>query len=148
MNVKAILCDTDLCTGCGRCELWCSLDRLGSLDPSAAAIHVMRSEPGLDQAVTCEQCGACVPVCTRRALRRNKETGAITVNAEKCGGCGECVAVCPWGAIRLDEETQVAEKCELCGGDPLCVKHCPHDALSLADIDAIVRHRRLEALQA
>jgi anaerobic carbon-monoxide dehydrogenase iron sulfur subunit len=147
MNVRAILCDSDLCVGCGRCEMWCSTGRHGSIHPGGASIHVLRAEPTVDMAVSCHQCGACIAVCKPGALKRKGRTGAVTVDEELCKGCGECVAVCPWGAMRLTEANK-AEKCELCGGDPLCVKHCPFTALRMADIDDLVRTQRLDSMLA
>jgi anaerobic carbon-monoxide dehydrogenase iron sulfur subunit len=144
-RVGVIACDEERCTGCSRCELWCSMNRYGELNPFAAAIHVVRAEPAQDKAIACQQCGVCITVCEPKALERDEETGAIVVDKEECTGCGECVAACPYGMIML--QANVAVKCELCGGDPVCVKHCPQGALSVAEIDDMVAKRRLEALQ-
>lgn len=66
--------ELEKCTGCGICELACSLTRSGECRPSASCIKVIKNEE-MDVAVP-------------------------TVSAE-CDLCGACAAWCPTGVLTL-----------------------------------------------
>ncbi len=48
-------------------------------------------------AARCTGCGACIPTCPVKAVRR--APGAPVIDAERCTSCFDCVEVCPAGAI-------------------------------------------------
>jgi len=139
---KILVFDPNLCTGCMRCMTTCSTYNLGATSLSKARIQIARHEgyavTGLDEeselifeALTCRQCDKpyCMYFCPTRAISRNKDTGAMTINYDRCIGCRMCMAGCPFGAITYDQDRKQVQKCELCGGDPQCVRLCPVEAL-------------------
>ncbi|MEW6105446.1 MAG: 4Fe-4S dicluster domain-containing protein [Bacillota bacterium] len=136
LAIKSLVVNPERCTGCHRCELWCSLTKWGELNPARALVFVVRREPGVDSPVICYQCGLCARVCPNRALVRDANTGAIRVDSGRCDGCGECVAACPYGVIRVEPGMRIAVKCDLCGGEPACVAHCPQGALQCQEVEA------------
>ena len=144
-----LVADSSLCTGCGRCELACSLTRSGSAQPYIAGIKADRGyqfgqdgpklnyryQPGTLGSgelspQTCRQCRApfCANVCPKGAILPDPETGARRVDAELCDGCGTCAAACPWQMIVLSPTGSKAIKCITCGA---CVEACPTGALSI-----------------
>ena len=137
------------CTGCRTCEAVCSFRWEEVIRPSGAAITVVRaSEHGPFVPVVCQQCERpwCVDVCQAGALKRNPETGAIVVDAERCRGCRLCMLACSLGGMGFDRLYGIARKCDLCGGDPLCVRFCPFDTLELlTDDQATLSGRRRAA---
>ncbi|SFR07817.1 4Fe-4S dicluster domain-containing protein [Desulfoscipio geothermicus] len=144
---KVLTVDPSLCTGCHRCEMWCSLTKYGEINPSRSNVYVIRREPAVDVPVVCVQCGLCMDVCPTGALNRNGSTDAVEVDVDLCSGCGTCVKVCPYGVLRIDEVADVAAKCDLCGGSPACAGHCPHDAIKYEDAGkAAARRRELWAM--
>jgi carbon-monoxide dehydrogenase iron sulfur subunit len=160
MEEKVIVFDPLLCTGCMRCMTTCSTYNDGATSLSKARIHVVRHEghaiTGIDEedelifeVLTCLQCDKpfCMYFCPTRAIERNADTGAMTINYDRCIGCRMCMIGCPFGAIRYDSDKKQVIKCEFCDGDPQCVKFCPTDALqflpkSVANIPKIDRLAR------
>ena len=160
MEEKVIVFDPLLCTGCMRCMTTCSTYNDGATSLSKARIHVVRHEghaiTGIDEedelifeVLTCLQCDKpfCMYFCPTRAIERNTETGAMTINYDRCIGCRMCMIGCPFVAIRYDADKKQVIKCEFCDGDPQCVKFCPTDALqflpkSVANIPKIDRLAR------
>lgn len=130
------------CTGCHRCEMWCSLSKENVINPGKARVHVLRREPSLDVALVCLQCGICMNACQSNAIQRNKKSGAVVISMDDCIGCGKCVMACPNGMITIDSVKRKALKCDLCGGDPECVKHCRGHALIFEDVNKVARQRR------
>lgn len=141
----------DLCIGCGRCELACSMATAQQVQPALSAVHsgsglqFGQSGPRLNyrygdglmgtgklEPVVCRQCRApmCANVCPNQAILPDKKTGARTVDPEKCDGCGRCISACPWQAIAQNPETGIAIKCITCGS---CVEACPTGALAIAE---------------
>lgn len=140
--LKSLIAIPDNCTGCHRCEMWCSMKRKGVINIERSVIHVLRREPSIDTALVCLQCGICLDSCPRDLITRNKKTKAIEIDEEGCKFCGICMAACPYGMITFDKIDKHAAKCDLCGGDPECVKHCRDKAILYADIDKVALHRR------
>ena len=137
---KMLVVESELCTGCHRCEMWCSFTKFNEINPTRSNIYIVRREPAIDVPIICTQCGLCIEVCSVGALKRN--LSGVVVDSTICSGCGKCVLVCPYGVIRIDEDTNVAAKCDLCGGDPVCVKHCEQGALRYEDSKKVATKRR------
>lgn len=146
-----ITVDADKCTGCGICELVCSLHNEKECNPEKARARVIRSEEeGIIYTVPviCQQCEKplCLELCPVTALYRDPETGAVVVSEEKCIGCRLCVYVCPFGAITVDPEKHFSVKCTLCDGEPQCVEFCPGEALQYVRSDKIAIREKREAV--
>lgn len=138
---KMLLVDPEKCTGCHRCEMWCTMNKEGVMNPSKARLSVLRREPAMDVPVVCLQCGICVQACAYGALSRDMRTGAVVVDEKTCVGCGKCVMACPYGMIVLGTD-RAAKKCDLCGGHPVCVAHCPENAITYVDAEYVARVKR------
>ena len=128
--------DYDKCTGCGLCEIACSLKHEGSLWPEASRIRVFEFVPGITIPAVCQQCPdyPCVKACPTKALSVDEKTGAVIVNDDKGILCGLCVDACPGKIPRLNRVKATVMICDLCGGNPECVKICSlanHNALSI-----------------
>jgi anaerobic carbon-monoxide dehydrogenase iron sulfur subunit len=141
---KGLLVNPDKCTGCHRCDLWCSLTKDGVCNPSRARVHVLRREPDLDTPVACTHCGVCISACPFDAISRNVKTGAVVIEEAACKKCGICVMACPIGMITYPPDSKVPVKCDLCGGDPECVKHCRDGALTYQDYAVLAARKREE----
>lgn len=120
-----------LCTGCGLCELACSLGR--GVGPARVESGSLIKVDGPGSLRFCSQCSRrlCAEVCLRKAISVDASTGATRVDVGRCDGCGKCVGACTAGAVQRlarDELGRVAI-CDLCSGDPRCVAICPTSAL-------------------
>ena len=130
---KFVGADFDKCTGCRVCELVCALENESVFDPKLSRIQVLRLHQLVNMPVACRLCedAPCVRACSRDALSRSEETGAIVVDDEKCDLCGWCIQACKYGAIFLNQDRKTVMICNLCEGTPQCVEWCPEGALSL-----------------
>jgi Fe-S-cluster-containing hydrogenase component 2 len=114
--------------------------KYGMFSRDKSRVSILRlDEEGLYMPVVCEHCvdAPCASVCPVKAINRNVEIGAVTINIDRCVGCGKCQLVCPFGLEiikleKVDGKTK-AFKCDLCGGDPACVKVCVLGALKYMD---------------
>jgi len=145
-----IVCDPVKCSGCGDCELACSMTKHGVFDPALARIRSVRIEPIVMLAVTCRNCAdaPCVIACPRNALTQDPENGTILVDQELCDGCGWCIEACEFGAILFNPETEKVEMCDLCQDydEPQCVAYCEKDALSLCVPEVVAQKTRREVV--
>ena len=118
----------DLCTGCGLCELVCSLKKTGTINPYLARIRVFRSsDDGSSTPIICRHCKTppCQQACpVPEAMYLDSKTGAVVINDAECIGCLACMDACPFGAIWVGPNEELL-KCDLCEGVPVCVKYCP-----------------------
>ena len=146
---KILTVDPTKCTGCGVCEMVCSMRNVGEFNPSCSRIQVVTFEPDFFRIPTvCLQCyqPACAEVCPTGAIARDETTGIVRVSAEKCDGCRLCEAACPLGVIVFSPLEQKAVKCELCDGMPQCVDFCAAGALAFKEPeDAEYGRRRVMA---
>ena len=127
VNMKAIVLNVENCSGCGQCELICSVKKLGSADPARSNIHVIKYErDGAFLVASCMQCRTpvCREVCPVRAIEENPTTGALVVDEEKCIGCEECVDVCPSDVYEMQDDKSVPVNAEECIGCEACVEAC------------------------
>jgi carbon-monoxide dehydrogenase iron sulfur subunit len=136
-----IAIDAAKCTGCGSCELICSLHHDGVNSPSLSRIHVVRDTlSGENSIEVCRQClgPECMQVCpVEDAVVVDEKTGARVIVEENCIGCGNCFRACPFNLegfiIKHRSKENVYVKCDLCctrEGGPACVEICPQNALS------------------
>lgn len=131
MTRRALMARPGACTGCGLCELMCSLQGTGGVWPRRARLFLLQGEPPAGAVpVVCGQCASapCITACPQKAIHRNQRTGALVVDRWGCNGCARCVGACPWGLIQV---SVVAEKCDLCRGEPVCLQVCPTGAIAL-----------------
>ena len=131
-----IVPDPNSCSGCGGCELVCSLFHEGECNPTLARIHVFREVfTGENTPEVCKQClcPECLSACPVEAIKIDAKTGARVIVEEYCTGCEKCMAACLFNEkktiLRFNPEKNVAIKCDLCSGEPQCIKVCPHGAL-------------------
>ncbi len=134
-----VVCDENLCTGCGTCELMCSLYHEGVTGREFSRAEVVEHH-FIDRIefYICKQClyPSCYFACPLRntALCVDENTGARYINEDECTGCGECIDACPLDPkrIKLNDQKEVAFKCDLCmdrADGPICVEYCNHGAL-------------------
>jgi len=135
MEQKSFFIRADFCTGCGLCQLACSLVKEREANPEKARIVIQRMVmDGLMIPHICLNCKEppCVGVCRRKALYRDQETGWVLIDRERCNNCTLCVAACPFAAIIVTPDKEVL-LCDVCGGNPQCVAMCPTGAIQFAD---------------
>jgi Fe-S-cluster-containing hydrogenase component 2 len=135
---KSLHIDPAKCTGCLQCEMACSYDNTGVINPAASRIKVFSFEhEGRKVPYTCTQCTEawCMQSCPVDAIRLDLNTGAKLVFEDTCVGCKVCTIACPFGTINFSHDTGKVQKCDLCGGDPECAKACPTGAITYIDAD-------------
>lgn len=107
-----LVVNADLCTGCQRCEINCTLTNDGVCSSYISRVKIQR-RLNLDGAGngllsgndncwvyfpdTCRQCEdpACGNACPQKAITTNAQ-GIRVVDTDKCIGCGACHDACPW----------------------------------------------------
>ena len=131
----------DVCTGCGMCELMCSLFHDGEQGQSLSRGEIVGDRVTADFTFyACRQCPQpkCYEACSKqdKALCIDNLTGVKFIVADECDGCGDCVKACPFDPprIKIHHKTLIAFKCDLSRdreGGPICLEYCDFDALSL-----------------
>lgn len=111
------------------CELACSLEKTGSINPYLARIQVVprRDESHGRVPVICRHCrpAPCRAACPiPGAMKWDESLGVASVDPSACTQCLACVDACPFGAIAVGPGREIL-KCDLCQGDPMCVSSCP-----------------------
>lgn len=146
------------CSGCGICEVVCSLSHEGVINPKKSRIRVVSHLYTANDVYICRHCGTsskpppCVESCPNDAFDKRNDTLFI-VNKEKCTGCGDCVEACSFNAMFMNPKAKVAISCDLCSGDPLCVKYCPpkvlhfKSSLEIRDIKAQAREKKKRKIE-
>ena len=142
---KMLIVDHTKCTGCRLCEVVCSANKIGTVNPNRARVAVVKWEQScVAIPMLCQQCESapCMAVCPVKALNMDESIGRVTVNYDLCIGCRFCVAVCPFGAMDIDSVTGKVIKCDLCDGEPMCAKFCETGALQYVDVGTANREKR------
>ncbi|MFQ5867238.1 MAG: NIL domain-containing protein [bacterium] len=52
----------------------------------------------------CISCGACIAVCSPKALSMNTESWKLEFDRDRCLLCGLCLPACPLGVIQIEFE--------------------------------------------
>ncbi len=138
----------ELCSGCRRCEIACSLFHEGEIWPEASRVRVFMFVPGVEVPHLCFQCEdyPCVEACPAEALSVDEKTGAVKVEVSKCTACGVCVEACPGRVPHLHPGGNYMVICDLCNGQPKCVEACREggwNALTLVSREKDVSYRAL-----
>jgi len=134
MEQKTFFIRAEFCTGCGLCQLACSMVKEKAPNPARARIAIQRLVmDGLMLPHICLNCKKppCIEACRRKAITKDARTGWVTIDKEKCNNCTLCIAACPYQAIVLTPEKDVL-LCDVCGGNPKCVEMCPTGAIQFA----------------
>jgi len=116
----------DQCTGCGTCEIVCSLKHYGVINPRKARIKVLQNPvEGYFYPLVAG------PYTDAACSYKNK----IILHGREYDKCSFCNASCPDRPFFKEPDTGIPLKCDLCGDppDPMCVKFCVRDALVLVD---------------
>mgnify|MGYP000217075121 CR=1 FL=1 len=140
-----LVVNADLCTGCQRCEINCTLTNDASALPTSAASRSSAASIWMAPATACSPArttagstsrtpAASVRTCLRQRLpaegHHHQRSGIRVVDTDKCIGCGACHEACPWHMPTVNPETGKSSKCIACGA---CVAGCPSGALSIVD---------------
>ena len=106
-----LVVNADLCTGCQRCEINCTLTNDGVCSSYISRVKIQRRLnldgagngllSGTDNCFvyfpdTCRQCEdpACGNACPQKAITTD-DRGIRVVDTDKCIGCGACENLCP-----------------------------------------------------
>ena len=130
------------CTGCGLCDLMCSLYHEGEQGQVLSRGELLGDRLTSEFTFTvCRQCRSpkCYDACPLKdsALCIDEATGVKYINRDECDGCGDCIEACPFepSRIKLHPEKNVAFMCDLCRGraeGPVCIEYCNYEALTTA----------------
>lgn len=147
-----IECDEMKCTGCGICQMACSMRHFGVINKDLARIQVRKYLLPLSKGiqVTCSQCQdqerKCEPACPVNppAIHYDNNTLHMVIDSERCLGdtCMKCREACSAKAIRnhasLSPKPFVCDLCDTVNSgnrNPQCVNVCPAEALYFKDFE-------------
>ena len=137
---NAVLVDTALCTGCGRCETACAGGSRTPVPPGRTTRVATPRRSSRAASRQCMRCSepACAAACASGALFV-EPSGAVAYRSMDCTGCGSCVTACRSGARRSPGgggEAAREDRCSACalrhgaGQAPACVTACASGALA------------------
>jgi Fe-S-cluster-containing hydrogenase component 2 len=134
----------DLCTGCGMCEMACSMKHFGVIHRELSRIRIYRYFLPVAKSVqnVCCQCSEKERECQKACpvdppvIHYDKEKFHMVVDKDRCLGsaCGQCREACPAKVpLFCPPEADYCLVCDLCVTDgvrkPQCVEVCPNHAL-------------------
>ncbi len=143
--MRVISIEREKCTGCGICQVVCSIAKTGMAQPSLGRIQIHEDKYSLIQMlVICQHCAepSCQTACLMEAITRDPISGKMVRDLGKCFGCAACTVSCPISAPIADDEQEVIVTCDLCGGDPVCCKVCPQGAITYSELSHISSEKR------
>ena len=119
-----ILIDRKKCINCGSCEMVCSFEHTGEVNPQRSRIRIIQE--GLMN----------IPVIAGPYTEAACNSQHIMViEGRELDACIFCRASCPAKPIFKEPDTEIPLKCDFCGEppDPSCVKVCLVGALTLKE---------------
>ena len=129
-NLKKLVAESSKCTGCGVCEIVCSCAWYKAKDKEKSAIRIRADDQDGYAIMVCDQCGACMNMCSIMALKR-ANNGVVRLDKKTCVGCFICVGECLRDFMRWRDDLPTPFKCIACG---LCVRQCPSGALAIVEV--------------
>ena len=132
---KVLFYDPERCSGCTYCMLACSFEHWGVLDYELANLWII-PDPNREYhfiGIHCAHCEdpECKAACPVDAIKKDEETGWVTINQNMCIGCRSCNYMCNISIPWRHPERRVSFKCDFCGGDPKCAAFCPTGAMMI-----------------
>jgi len=137
----------ETCTGCGQCELMCSLYHEGEQGPALSRCEVVGDRLGYEfEFYVCQQCSSpeCYEACPNQdeALCIDESIGSTYINPDECDGCEACIDACIYtpSRIKLHQRKQTSFTCDLCRGraeGPICIEYCNFKAITLAQKEEV-----------
>jgi Fe-S-cluster-containing hydrogenase component 2 len=143
-GVALIQARWDLCTGCGICEIACSMRHFGVINRELSRIRIYRYLLPVPKSVqnVCSQCSEKERECQKACpidppvIFYDNERLHMRVDSERCLGstCAQCQQACSANVPRFyTPEANYPLVCDLCETDgerrPQCVEVCPNYAL-------------------
>ena len=150
---KVLIVDPDKCTGCRICEMYCSLHKTNTCNPSRSRVNVIKwEEENIMVPVMCQHCQepVCALVCPVNAIRRDRETGLVATDPNLCVHCHMCIVACPFGGPSLDPVEDKVIRCNLCQdeeGGSICAQVCPTGAITFVRADRVGMKKKREAVK-
>lgn len=150
--------DSRYCTGCKACQVACKDKHDSEVGENFRRVtdvesggFIKRGAAYVSSVVTysvsigCNHCAEpkCAANCPSGAMRKDGDTGIVSVDQSVCVGCGYCAWSCPYGAPQMLVKRGVMGKCDFCGDllakgeDPVCVTACPLRLLHYGEIDKL-----------
>jgi len=123
--------DEKKCTGCGLCEIICSLSHLGVIDKNKSAIKIVMDDLGesIHFPKVCKQCKKMK--CLEKDLEKLPSLDIDKERKEFIWKSYSRYELCPFEGCFAYEG--VVYHCNLCNGDPQCVKICTQGALTITE---------------
>jgi carbon-monoxide dehydrogenase iron sulfur subunit len=119
------------CSGCGLCEVICSLSHLGIVDKNKSAVRIIMDELG-DSIHTPKVCLQCKKMkCLEEDLAIEPSLDIERERKKFIWESTKRAELCPFDGCFLYENR--VYHCDLCGGDPQCIKVCTQGALTLTE---------------
>ncbi len=151
MDQKRLFHDASLCSGCGFCQLACTLEHCRQWNHYQSRIKIIEDKSeNCFYAISCAQCleAPCITTCLMNTICKEPGSNITTRDLYRCIGCRACELACPFDATVFDVILEKAVNCDLCGGRPVCVEYCPNQALTYDySGDQADKYRHRAALQ-
>ena len=116
--------DHDKCVACCLCEIACSMQHTGTINPKRSRIRVFIEGDTFFPVIAGPYTDA---ECTAKTN--------VSINGKEYDSCVLCRSSCPAKPIFKEPDTGIPLKCDFCGQppDPQCVKVCLSGALTFVE---------------